>query len=225
MQAANCQYTTACQHLNFATSPNRDWAGHTQSAEQLFRQALRYYEDAGMRELSAQTALKLATLLLNASTHADSDAVETQLIEAENLLIRANNDVDAVRANYSAKDRTQMLQGKIHLGQLSQSICREALRLFAILAPDAKKAFLWSINTKAQALKELLTHNVDVPRTIVEVINKDPEAMKLVMSERELVASLANAPLGKRQKIQESLQSIRRQLCAIPKPNSYSYCD
>ncbi len=217
-EAANCRYLIGCLLLNQSSAvANEQFGSLAQEAERQLSAALQYYDEvAGMRFQAAQTRHKLAMLYLNAQHRFLPETADTLCAKAGELLAVAADELDVVRQAFQAEGRLASFSTKSERSAEAAEIDREALRLYLQLRPDNRRAWEWSVRSKARALNDLLGAEALLPPDAAAAAEADPAIRQVVEQERQLSDALATAAAAERLSLREQQAALRARMRRIP---------
>ena len=206
MEVANCHYILGAIHLNRA---NQQLMPNFGTAESHFREALIYYDSAGMREKAADTRFMFARLYTNASVQVAQELGNQMLDAAIDHLADGESDYDAIRREFTAGHSVLDVQGgKRALIAKSQRIYELALEILCLFRPDPISAWKWAQRAKARALSDVLGTGAVPPARILGELAHYPDSLQLIQQERELVARLNHVSPGVRLELRGELNGL-----------------
>jgi len=219
MNVANCYYLLGAKYLNLA---NQDLIENFGKAEDNFREALTYYDSAGMRGQAADTRFMFARLYTNASIHVAQDIGNQMLDAAIGHLTDGESDYDAIRRDFTAGSSVFEIQrGKRALIEKSQRIYELALEILCLFRPDPVEAWNWAQRAKARALSDVLGIGSVLPTRIITNIESHLESFRLVTKERELMVRINKVQLAERLVLREEVNTLRKHMAQDPQLSEY----
>jgi CHAT domain-containing protein len=204
MEAANCRYIIGIGRLNRA---NENLLAHFGEAEANLRDALRYYDSAGMRERSAETRFMFALLYVNAAPRVTADLSAQMQAAALDHLTQAEADFDALRREFAMRPVLETQQAKRTFTERSWRIYNLALQIL-ISQGNVSQTWLWCQRGKARALGDAMGASSAPPARILAEVEKHPDSYRLVLEERDLAVRTEKASA-------EARLSLRAELAAL----------
>jgi CHAT domain-containing protein/TPR repeat protein len=219
MNVANCHYILGAIYLNRA---NQDLMPNFGEAENNLRQALTYYNTAGMRGQAADTCFMFARLYVNASIHVNQDLCSQMLDAAIGYLTEGESNYDAIRREFTTGGSVLEIQlGKRVAIEKSQRIYELALEIVCVFRPDPIAAWNWAQRSKARALADVLGIGSVPPTRIMVQIEQQPDSFNLLLEEREIAARIDKVTVEERITLRQMLDEVWERMTHDPYLSEY----
>lgn len=219
MEIANCHYILGTIYLNRA---NQELMPNFGESEKNLREALTYYDLAGIRGHAADTRFMFARLYTNASIRVSQD-LSTQMLDAAlGHLLEGEADYDAIRREFNAGSSVLEVQhGKRALIEKSQSIYKMALEILCSFRPDPTEAWNWAQRAKARSLSDILGMGSVPPVRVMSELKRHPDSFRLVLQERELASRISKVPPENRFSLRQELNTLWERMVHDPQLSHY----
>lgn len=217
MEAANCRYIIGIGRLNRA---NENLQEHFDEAETNLREALEYYDSAGMRERTAETRFWLAQLYFNAVMRVPSDLSAQMQTAALGHLAEAETDFDTLRREFATRSVLETQQAKRAFTERSWRTYNLALQIL-IWQGNIPQAWLWCQRGKARALGDAMGASSAPFGRILAELEKRPDSYRLIIEEREITVRTEKASAEARLSLRAELAALYARMGRDPNLSEY----